>query len=71
MNKYWKSQFEHWTIVQAKSPEEQPRGHLLSLFILIITINIVLNLLNASTLGIATFWVSGVQSALSGYTLVE
>jgi len=48
MNKYWKSQFEHWTTVQAKTLEEQRRGHLLALFLLIfITFGIVIALLDA------------------------
>ncbi len=48
MNKYWHSQFRHWTIIQAKTPEQQRRGHMLSLFLLIfIAINFVLVLLSA------------------------
>lgn len=48
MAKNWKSQFEHWTTVQAKTREEQRRGHLLALFILIsIAFGIVFVLLDA------------------------
>ncbi len=56
MAKDWKSQFEHWKTVQAKTPEGQWRGYLLALLILIIiAINIILSLLTASTLDIAVF----------------
>jgi hypothetical protein len=67
-----KTLFESSTTVRAKTPEEQRRGHPLSILSsLIIAINNIFSLLNASTLDIDTYWVSRVGLARRGHAQVE
>jgi len=67
MNTYWKFRFEYWTIAQAKTPTSNDGNTCAFYLITISTLVVILNLLNASTPNIASFFESGTKFGLGGH----